>query len=63
LDFKTSEPEHLLAIWNLLGEYEDWLCTAKQVSDGKKVMPFQINPVFVLTGSEDAQQRIFVSAQ
>ena len=59
LDFKTNEPEHLLAVWNLLGEYEDWLCTAKRVSDGKKVMPIQIKPVLVLTGSEDAQQRIF----
>ena len=59
LDFKTNEPEHHLAIWKLLGEYEDWLCTATKVDDGEKVMPIQIKPVLVLTGSNDSQQRIF----
>jgi hypothetical protein len=28
LDLKTEEPEHLAAIWSLLGEYRSWLTTA-----------------------------------
>ena len=30
LDFKTLEPEHLQAVWALLGEYESWLTTAER---------------------------------
>jgi hypothetical protein len=28
LDFKTEEPEHLRAVWELLTKYQDWISTA-----------------------------------
>jgi hypothetical protein len=59
LDFKTNEPEHLSAIWQLLGEYEDWLCTAERGSNIRKMMPIEVKPVLVLTGDNDSQQEIF----
>ncbi len=59
LDFKTNEPEHHVEIWELLGEYEEWLCTAERVSDMRKIMPIDVRPVLVLTGRSDEQQLIF----
>ncbi len=59
LDFKTEEAEHLAAIWDLLGEYESWLCTAERSSESAKLSPLQVRPVLVLTGSSEAQQRVF----
>jgi hypothetical protein len=59
MDFKSNEPEHLQAIWNLLGKYESWLTTAERVADPAKVMPLDVKPVLILTGTSDEQQRIF----
>jgi len=59
LDFKTNEPGHHLAVWNLLGEYEDWLCTAERVDDENEVKKLQIKPVLVLTGSNNLQKETF----
>jgi len=59
LDFKTNEPEHHQAVWQLLGEYEEWLCTAKRVQDESEVKQIQIKPVLVLTGSNDLQKQTF----
>jgi hypothetical protein len=59
LDFKTEEPEHLAAIWQLLGEYEDWLTTAERGPDPTHAAPLAVKPVLVLTGESDAQERAF----
>ncbi len=59
LEFKTKEREHLAAIWNLLGEYEDWLCTAERSSDPDRVMPLGLKPVLVLTGDGDEEAAAF----
>ena len=59
LDFKTNEPEHLAAIWELLGKYESWLCTAERVEDSKRVMPMDLKPLLVLAGDFDAQEEAF----
>jgi hypothetical protein len=59
MDFKSNEPEHLQAIWNVLGKYESWLTTAERVADPAKVMPLDVKPVLVLTGTSDEQQRVF----
>jgi hypothetical protein len=59
LDFKTNEPEHHKAIWKLLGEYEEWLCTAERVKDENDVQQLQIKPVLVLTGKNDKQKQTF----
>jgi hypothetical protein len=59
LDFKTNEPEHHAAIWELLGKYEAWLCTAERVQDSRTVMPIDLKPLLVLTGDSEAQEKRF----
>ena len=59
LDFKTEEPEHLDAIWRLLGEYKDWLTTAERREDAASIAPLDVKPLLVLTGESDAQQQVF----
>ena len=41
LDFKTIEPEHLQAIWTLLGEYESWLSTAERSATDGEIRPIR----------------------
>ena len=62
LDFKSEEREHLEFIWKLLGEYESWLCTSPRTGDSKSPRTLELRPVLVLTGSSDAQQRVFYDA-
>jgi hypothetical protein len=59
LDFKDSHPQHFAEIWDLLGEYEGWLTTARRVGAMDHVEPLQLGPVLVLTGSDPAQQAAF----
>jgi hypothetical protein len=59
LDFKDSHPQHFAAIWDLLGDYEAWLTTAKRVEVVELVEPLRVGPVLVLTGSDPAQQTTF----
>lgn len=59
LDFKSEEPAHLAAVWSLLGEYEQWLCTAERGPDITKISPLRLRPLLVLTGDSGAQQRAF----
>jgi hypothetical protein len=59
LDFKAEEPAHLAAIWSLVGEYEDWLCTAERGPDIHRTNPLRLRPVLVLTGDSVAQQKAF----
>src|SRR5215831_14716175 len=59
LDFKTEEPEHLRAVWNLLEEHRDWITTAPRTSDIASVAPLRIRPLLVLTGESDAQKAVF----
>jgi len=62
LDFKSEEPEHLEFIWKLLGEYESWLCTSPRKGDAGRLGALELRPVLVLTGSSDAQQKVFHDA-
>jgi hypothetical protein len=59
LDFKTLEPEHLQAVWNLLGEYESWLTTAERPATEGPIAALKVRPVLVLTGDQDEQQAAF----
>jgi hypothetical protein len=59
LDLKSNEPEHHLALWALLGEYESWLTTAERTPDGSRPAPLDVRPVLVLTGDADAQEKAF----
>lgn len=62
LDFKTEEPEHLRAVWQLLTEYRDWITTATRTSNVADVQPLDVKPILVLTGQSDAQQAVFYDA-
>jgi hypothetical protein len=59
LDFKAEQPEHLAAIWQLLGDYEEWLTTAERGEDPARVAPLEVRPLLVLTGESDAQEQVF----
>jgi hypothetical protein len=62
LDLKSNEPEHLRALWTLLGEYEGWLTTAERTRDLSQPAPLDVKPVLVLTGSSGAQAAEFSDA-
>lgn len=59
LDFKTNEPEHHAAIWELLGKYERFLTTAERVAESSRVMPLVPKPLMVLTEASPGQQLMF----
>jgi hypothetical protein len=59
LDFKTEQPEHLAAIWKLLGEYEPWLSSVERGEDSQSIAPIAVKPILILTGESDAQERVF----
>jgi hypothetical protein len=62
LDFKTDEPEHHRAVWDLLGRYDSWLCTAQRTASAEAVAPIVAGPLLVLTGEADAQEKSFHDA-
>lgn len=49
IEFKTHEPEHLAAVWRLLGEYEAWLTTAPRTADPSEIAPLDVRPMMVIT--------------
>lgn len=59
LDFKSEEPAHLRATWELLTKYRAWLTTATKTNTPHRPEPLDVGPVLVLTGESDAQQKIF----
>ena len=59
LDFKSNEPAHHQAIWELLGRHESWLTTAERVADETRVTPFRVGPLLVLTENGDGQADTF----
>lgn len=59
LDFKSNEPEHHQAVWDLLSRHRAWLTTAGRVSDPSRVMPFQTGPLLVLTENGPGQEEAF----
>src|SRR5207302_10811541 len=61
-DFKSVQPELLHAVWDLLGEYQDWITTAPQTADPHQLAPFDPKPLLVLTEDSDAQEAVFFNA-
>jgi len=59
LDFKTHEPAHHQAVWDLLGRHESWLTTAERVADDTRIMPFVPGPLLVLTEAGEGQVDTF----
>ncbi len=59
LDFKSNEPAHHQAVWELLGRHQSWLTTAERVADDARVMPFAVGPLLVLTENGEGQSDTF----
>ena len=59
LDFKSDEAEHHAAVWQLLKEYKEWICTAERAADIHSFTPITVKPLLVLTGEADSQERDF----
>ncbi len=58
-DFKSNRPELLRAVWELLGEYEPWLSTARKTADPAVLQPIERRPLLVVTEEADEQQKVF----
>lgn len=59
LDFKTNEPAHHQAIWELLGKYERFIATAERTADPSLVTAIDRKPLLVLTEAGQDQQATF----
>jgi hypothetical protein len=59
LDFKDENPEHLAYVWAVLQHYQSWLTTARRTANIHDVEPLPVEPILVLTGESDAQQKVF----
>ncbi|HZY62451.1 MAG TPA: hypothetical protein VFE38_07990 [Edaphobacter sp.] len=58
-DFKDNHDPLLRAVWQILGEHENWLSTAVKTSDPNKLSPIERKPILVVTEENDEQQKIF----
>ena len=47
------------ALWQLLGEYEDWLCTAVKTAAPGGQSPIKLNPILVLTNGRPSVAKVF----
>lgn len=59
LDFKSNEPEHHRALWDVLEKYERWLTTAPRGSNPATIMPVTRGPLLVLTENGPGQEASF----
>ena len=58
-DFKSEEEPLLRAVWDLLGEYENWITTAVKTRDPGNLSTLEAKPLLVLTEDSDRQEREF----
>jgi hypothetical protein len=58
-DVKDNRPELHRAVWDLLGEYENWITTVEKGSDPEVLSPLDRKPLLVLTEDNDAQEQVF----
>jgi hypothetical protein len=58
-DFKSLEPKLLRAVWDELGEYQEWIVTAPQTSDPHELALLDPKPLLVLTEDADEQEEVF----
>ncbi len=59
LDFKTNEPAHHRAVWQLLEKYQAWLSTAPRGTNPAVVTPVTPGPLLVLTENGTGQEASF----
>jgi hypothetical protein len=58
-DFKDNQPALLQAVWQVLGQHEDWLSTAVKTSDPSKLTAIDRKPILAITEESDEQQKVF----
>ncbi len=58
-DFKTTVTPLLHAVWELLGNYQDWLTTAPKSEDPHQLTAFDRKPILVITEDSDEQESVF----
>jgi len=58
-DFKSTPAPLLHAVWDLLGQYESWITTARQTANPRDIAPLERGPILVLTEESDAQEEVF----
>lgn len=58
-DFKSHSPPLLHAVWELLGQYEGWITTARQTVSPRELAPFEAKPILVVTEDSDEQEEVF----
>jgi hypothetical protein len=58
-DFQSTQPPLLHAVWNLLGEYQDWITTAVKTADPKQLSALEPKPILVITEDSDEQEEVF----
>jgi hypothetical protein len=58
-DLRADDPALFTSVWDLLGEYEAWLCTAPKPADPEQVARLDVKPILVLTNSGASETKIF----
>jgi hypothetical protein len=58
-DFKDNQAPLLQAVWQILGEHQDWLSTAVKTNDPATLSPIDRKPLLVVTEESDEQQKVF----
>jgi len=58
-DLRGSEPAFFKAVWDLLGEYEPWLCTSVKQPAPDPPVPLDVKPLLVLCGGGNNETRFF----
>ena len=58
-DLRGDDPAFLPALWDLLGEFEPWLCSAIKTDNPADLSPLDVKPVLVLTSGEDKAVKAF----
>lgn len=58
-DLRASDPAFFTALWQLLGEYEAWLCTAPKTENLTTVSPLEVKPILILTSDGARQFKTF----
>lgn len=59
LDFKSDDPELIIAVHRILEQHRMWLTTSKRGKDIQVQQPLTPGPLLVLTGESDVQQKYF----
>lgn len=58
-DFKDVQAPLLHAVWDVVGEYQDWIVSAVKSPDRHELTPLSRKPILVITEDSDAQEKVF----